>query len=467
MRFARCFILFLTLLLSMSVIAQDDIPVMGTLMGSHEGYTLFTHQRSPEVYLINDQGEVVHEWRVSRPGRDAFLLENGNLVVSVARANPQYENFAARLTFADIDGRIEEYTWDGELVWATDVINDDNYRIHHGIMPMPNGNILTIAWEYISDEDAIAAGRDPELLTGDGLWPDIFLEIERETGEIVWQWRVWDHLIQDFDPDAPNYGVVADHPNKVDLNYYDAYAGDIPDWIHANTMAYNAELDQIAISAREFNEVWIVDHSLTTEEAATEAGDLLYRWGNPEAYDRGGPEDQVLHWQHDVQWIPEGYPGAGNIIAYSNIHTAEDGETRYSSIIEFTPPLQADGTYPLVDGQPYEPNSPAWTYVADDPASLFSQYISGVQRLPDGNTLIIQGSSGRLVEVNSNGDVVWDFLTPVRRSMADPLENNNQLAIFRARRYQPDFPAFEGRDLTPQYSLMQYARPAEEEESDE
>jgi hypothetical protein len=80
-----------------------------------------------------------------------------------------------------------------------------------------------------------------------------------------------------------------------------------------NSVSYNAKLDQILISVRSFNEFWIIDHSVTTKEAAGhtggrsgKGGDLLYRWGNPSAYRAGKTSDQKLFAQHDAHWIPEG-----------------------------------------------------------------------------------------------------------------------------------------------------------------
>ena len=86
----------------------------------------------------------------------------------------------------------------------------------------------------------------------------------------------------------------------MDINYLGNQPTGVADWMHANAVDYNEDLDQIMISAREFNEVWIIDHSTSTAEAASHSGgmygkggDLLYRWGNPEAYGRGDSTDRV------------------------------------------------------------------------------------------------------------------------------------------------------------------------------
>ncbi|MGN6917304.1 hypothetical protein, partial [Neisseria sp. P0017.S004] len=85
-------------------------------------------------------------------------------------------------------------------------------------------------------------------------------------------------------------------------------------------------------------------------------GSLLYRWGNPQAYQRGAPQDQQFFGQHDVHWIDEGLPGAGNIILFNNGDTRKDGA--YSSIEEIKPPVKADGSYEIEDGAAYGPEIP-------------------------------------------------------------------------------------------------------------
>ena len=137
-----------------------------------------------------------------------------------------------------------------------------------------------------------------------------------ETDEIVWEWHAWDHLIQDFDSTKANYGVVADHPELIDVNYFTNNGN--PDWMHANAIDYNENLDQVVISNPEFNEIWIIDHSTTTAQAAGSTGgsagrggDLIYRWGNPMTYGHGDSTDIQLHYQHNPNWIDDFVPSSG------------------------------------------------------------------------------------------------------------------------------------------------------------
>lgn len=452
MRLSRFAALVMILLIGLASQAQQTELTVGTLRGDHSGYTLITPLRSHFVYLIDPYGRAVNEWRVSGQGRDAFLRENGNLVVSVPKLNPD-ESFAANIQFAQRDGRIEEYTWDGERIWAYEFERPD-FRVHHGINLMPDGNVQFIAWERKTREEAIANGRNPAIL-GDGLWTDAIFEVDPTTSEIVWEWHVWDHLVQDFDPTKANYGVVADNPQRIDINFFEGYEL-IEDWIHANSIGYNPQLGHLAISAREQNEIWVIDRNITTEEAAGPAGDLLYRWGNAAAYDRGTDETHQLFYQHDIQWIPEGLPGAGNMIAFSNTHPMAGGDF-FSRIVEWTPPLQEDDSYAIDDGEPYGPLQPAWTWQTDPPQDFFSQYISGMQRLRNGNTLITYGGEGILWEVTPAGDIVWEYQLPFNGVELIAQGGEPDARIFRARRYEDDHPALAGRDLQPIAALQDMA----------
>jgi hypothetical protein len=427
---------------------------VGTIRGSTDGYTLFKVASSHEVYLIDGDGRIVNEWTIEEPARDAILRENRNLVVSYDPVNYR----GPQASFGPPFAQFAEYTWDGEPVWSYEFALGAQYQVHHGIEVLPNGNIMFIAWDFKSSEEAIAMGRDPDDL-GNGLWPDVVFEYDPSQDAIVWEWHTWDHIIQDFDPDLPNYGVISEHPHKVDINFYEPGLS-VEDWMHTNAVDYNPELDQIVLSVREFNEVWVVDHSLTTEEAKGPAGDLLYRWGNPRAYQRGTEEDRQISFQHDAQWVPSGYPGEGNIIIFSNRHNfasslpmqAEedlDG-VDYSKIVEFTPPLQPDGTYLIEEGDPFGPELPSWSFGEDpDDYNFYSRAQSGVQPLANGNRLIIRSADAVLLEVTPEGEVVWEYVPPFN-GVYSVMDSSNALpTMFRARQYPADYPGLEGHDLTP------------------
>ncbi|GEM_PF-1321741 len=381
------------------------------------GYNLFSPLGSSTTTLMDNQQNVIKTWTSSYgPGLSMYLLENGDLIRTASTDSTDFDTGGA-------SGRIERYNWDGDLIWEFDY-DSANFRSHHDIEVLPNGNILIVAWQLKTEAEAIQAGRDSAQITEGELWPDSILEIEptgTSGGNIVWEWHVWDHLIQDHDVTKDNYGVVADHPEKININYM---SNTRADWNHINSIDYNPELKQIIVSVRNFSEIWVIDHDSTTAEAAGAAGDLLYRWGNPAAY--GGSGDQQLFNQHDAKWIEAGLEGEGNILIFNNGRGREDGD--YSSVEEITLPLQAD--------ESYDWNMDAtlvWNFTASTPTDFYASRISGAQRLRNGNTLICEGTEFYAFEVTKNKELVWEY--------TDTAE------LFRVERYAPDFAGFADTEL--------------------
>jgi hypothetical protein len=207
--------------------------------------------------------------------------------------------------------------------------------------------------------------------------------------------------------------VVGAHPELIDINY----GSSTEDWLHCNSIDYNINLDQILISSKYFHEIWVIDHSTTTAEAAShtggnsgKGGDLLYRWGNPCTYRAGTINDEMLFSQHDATWIEPGCPGAGNILIFNNGKNRPI--TKYSSIDEIVPPVDNNGIYYLAPDSAYGPMTPIWRYTALPLTSFYADFLSGCQRLPDGNTLICDGPAGRFFEVTPEKETVWEYINP-------------------------------------------------------
>ncbi|MCI0713042.1 MAG: aryl-sulfate sulfotransferase [Chloroflexi bacterium] len=397
---------------------------------AEDGYVLVSMVQSKDTLLLSNDGRVVNIWPGDYyPSNSAYLLDNGHLQRAVSLENTF--GFAPNGQWGFIGGRIEELNWDGEVVWSFEFASEDHVT-HHDIEPMPNGHILFLAFERLTREDAIAEGFNPEFFAEDRdeIWSEAVYEVDPATNEIVWEWHLWDHFIQDFDENAENFGVVADHPEKVNINFKDPDESLAPNWWHVNAVAYNAELDQIVLSPRRYSEIWIIDHSISTGEAAGEAGDLLYRWGNPQTYNTGTAEDRQLYYQHDPRWIREGRPGEGNITIFDN-----GGAPRpYSRVVEMKPPVGEDGHYIMEVGQPTGPTELEWEYVAETPENFFSSLISGAERQPNGNTIIDEGLRGHIFEVTSDGEIVWEYNLPPAAW------------AFRAERY--NLPVFGELDMT-------------------
>jgi hypothetical protein len=480
--------LFLALALAAGAVgAQPSLPPPSQPRGLvvHEpevspGYVLFGPSRSSSAYLLRNDGQVVHEWKGSYTGGGGTLLWDGRLL----RTGRDPE--ALHFRHGGVSGIVQQVAWDGTLVWEWK-LSDATRILHHEIAALPNGNVLALAWETKTREEALAAGRLPAATPEQGLHSEWILEIRPippDDAEIVWEWHVWDHLVQDVDPAKPNHGEPAAHPGRLDLNALAARSsisaeelaqlqalGYVPegatpedleaDFLHANSLDYHAGLDQIAVSIPELGEVWILDHSTTTAQAATSAGgrsgrggDILYRWGNPAAYGRGGVAEKQLFFQHDVRWIREGSPGAGHLTIFDNGRD-RPGAPPWSAVVEIATPIDGDGRYPLANGLPYDPTEPVWSWRL--PADHFAPFISGSERQPGGNTLACSGPDGVLLEVTPAGEIVWEFRNPFRAEMiplADgsppqPDMDKMPFSVFQASRIAPDHPALAGRKLEP------------------
>jgi hypothetical protein len=391
-----------------------------------QGYTLLAPLDSTNTYLLDMQGKVVQTWASdSTPALFPMLLENGHLL------RPGSIGSDSRIFGPQpgVGGRIQEFTWEGKLVWDYRFYNARQLP-HHDMTRLPNGNVLLIVSDRKTTEEALAAGRRPELIGNSYLIPDSLVEIKPTgptTGEVVWEWHLWDHLVQDHDKTKANYGNVREHPELVNLNYTDGEPDapaktprpqrTNPDWTHFNGVAYNPDLDQIAVSVHAFSEFWILDHGTTTAQAAGhkggrggKGGDLLYRWGNPRTYRAGTKADQKLFRQHNAHWIPKGHPGEGHLLVFNNGNGRTGGN--YSSVDELALPVDAEGRYACKPGTAYGPDQPFWSYSAPKKSEFYSSFISGAQRLPNGNTLICSGANGTVFEVTADKEIVWKYVNP-------------------------------------------------------
>jgi hypothetical protein len=395
------------------------------------GHILFAPMNSQTTYLIDKTGAVTYTWESNYlPGEAVYWVNDGTIIRTIKIV--PLANGAG--------GGFQKVTWDGTVVWEYRYCTDQVLS-HHDIEPLPNGNVLMIAWETKTRNEAIAAGRNPNKV-GSIFRPDHIIEVKKTgptTGEIVWEWHVWDHLIQDYDPSKANYGVVGDHPELIDINYGNSKE----DWLHCNSVDYNEKFDQILICSKYFHEIWVIDHSTTIAEAAGhtggnsgKGGDILYRWGNPATYRAGTIDDEMLFSQHDATWIESSYPGAGNILIFNNGKNRPN--IQYSSVDEIVPPVDNNGNYYLASGAAYGPETPIWSYTANPLTSFYADFLSGCQRLPNGNTLICDGPAGRFFEVTPEKETVWEYVN----TYPAPLFNN----VFKIQYIAPAETS-EGSDL--------------------
>ncbi|MCF8276415.1 MAG: aryl-sulfate sulfotransferase [Flavobacteriales bacterium] len=455
--------LFILITLPFGLFGQQTTGLFEYDWHAEEGFILWGPIFSRSQYLMNNCGEIVHTWEDDTVslGNSIYLLENGTLL-RCAKADTA---ISCPIGAGGGSERIQKVDWDGNVTWDF-IYYDMQKRLHHDIELLPNGNILAIAWVRKDMPTCIQAGRNPGTLSYGELYNERIIEIEPtgpHTGNVVWQWDLWDHLVQDFDNTKDNFGVIADHPELLNVNWLnenEAVPGQ-SDFIHLNAIDYNAELDQIVLSSQILSEIWIIDHSTTTQEAASHAGgtygkggDFLYRYGNPQVYNRGDATDQKLWRQHDAHWIESGLADEGGIMIFNN---GLDRPVSFSEIDVVMPPQTSPGVYELAAGESYGPTETVWNYHASDSVSFYSYFISGAGRLPNGNTLICEGNKGKLFEVTYDGQKVWEYVNPVTVngiiSSTDPIPMAGGGAfqgniVFRAEKYAVDFPGFAGHDLS-------------------
>ncbi len=341
------------------------------------------------VYLMSKEARLLYEWELTNNiGNDVFLLDNGSLLASLESDDPQINlgGKGGRLQFVAPDGTLE---WD--FIYSTLA-----GETHHDAELLPNGNIIAMVWSRIPAELTAQAG----FMLDEDVFPESIIEIDPTTDEIVWEWHSWDHLIQEFDATKDNFGMVAEHPERIDLNYI-PNSGNLPeikgDIMHANALAYDEANDVILLSVNFYSEVWAIDHSTNTEEAASSSGgnygkggDLIYRFGNPEAYQNPvGP--RLFHNQH----FPNLLKGAdqGKMLIYSN-----GNNIGQSTVFE----LELPSAYNLQNNVNNEPKV-LWSFTDPD---LYSPRVSGAVPLPNGNILITEGDYG-FWEVTREKEVVW------------------------------------------------------------
>ncbi len=449
-----CTILIFAFSLTNALSQTKTLGLTKHFTGSDEdGYVLFTPIASDTTFLINKCGQRIHEWHSKyTPGLSVYLLPNGNLLKTGT-----YDD----TTFGAAGGRggvIEELDWDSKLIWSYVIFNDSLCQ-HHDIRPMPNGNIMVMTWHSISKLQAISLGRSP-LNFGNSqtdLWGERLIELKprgKDSADIVWQWDLFDHLVQDLDSTKANYGNVGNNPGLMDINY--ALNKKTRDWIHMNGIDYNPKLDQIVMSCHNISEIWIIDHSTTKAQAIShtggkygKGGDLLYRWGNPIAYKQGGLSDRKLFKQHNPNWIKGGLKDSGSIMVFNN---GWDRDSFYSTVEVIPTPVNINGSYN--NSLPYGPSKSSWIYKDSIPTNFFALIISGAQRLPNGNTLICSGPQGRFFEVTPNQKTVWEYINP---TVGDFIQQDGQTpnnnAVFRCEYYPNTYSAFKNKNLSPKGTI--------------
>lgn len=360
-------------------------------------YTLYATKNESQAYLCDTNGTNYKTWSFSSSAKNAYstYLVPGDTLVRTTTYEASGSPGSGGST-----GKIQKVTWDGTVVWEYQY-SSSTTQMHHDICPMPNGNVIFISYDVKSSADATQAGSS----TASTFWSEKLVEVKPNysTGgaTIVWEWKLWDHLCQNYSSSKDNYVTsIVNNPQLLNINY--AGSGNLPDRYHMNGIDYNEELDQIVVSMHFMNSVFVIDHSTTTAEAAGhtggnsgKGGDFLYRWGNPASY--GATGTTMFNTIHDAHWISSDNPNYPNYLCgYKN-----NMQPTKTQIVIWNPPY--DGyNYSLTLGQAYAPTTYAYQYT-----STFSASNEGnSQQLPNGN-MLVNNAFGSVYEVNSAGTQVW------------------------------------------------------------
>lgn len=339
-------------------------------------------------YLLNKQGHRVYEWNFdTNLGNDLELLPDGRLL-------GMFKVFSPEIDFGGGGGTIKILSPNSGVEWQY-TYHSENYIAHHDVEMLPNGNLLFISWERVSQSVAQEQGAN----VANDIFPESLIEINPSNNQIVWRWNSFDHIVQNVDTNKPNYGNVGDSPHLIDINYNsDINNGDI---MHANGIDYDEEKDIIYLSVNAYSEIWVIDHSTTINEAASntggnynKGGDLLYRFGNPEAYDNIG--NRLFYNNHFPNLIEKEVPGKDNMLVFVN----KDEGVERSAVYE----LNLPETFHLIPNMNNEP-SIVWQFTD---TAMYSRIVSGAVRLKNGNTLICDGNYG-FWEITQDGLIAWKY----------------------------------------------------------
>ena len=271
-----------------------------------------------------------------------------------------------------------------ELDWNSNVVwSYETSMIHHDFERLPNGNTLVLAWDRIpADLSARVNGGYTTSGDPDSMYGDVVLEIT-PTGLVSNEWRSWEHLDTQEDVICSLEGRVA--------------------WTYGNSIGVAPGGDLI-VSYRSTSVVGIVDRT---------SGNFKWKWG----------PGQISH-QHHPTYLPN-----GRVLMFDNgVHGVGTVRSR------------------VIEVDPNDENRIVWQYVGNPPASFFSPLTSSADRLPNGNTLICEGSSGRIFEITREHEIVWEYTSP----WVLPVFGGQSNALFRAHRYGLDHPALAGKDLNPE-----------------
>lgn len=360
-------------------------------------YTLYAPKNGTQAFLVDTANTPVtyKTWTFNSQSTYSCYLLPGDTILRTSSYTASGHPGTGGIT-----GKFQKVTWAGTVAWEY-TYSSSTTQMHHDICALPNGNVLIISYDTKTSTQATQAGSS----SASTYWSEKIVEVHQTgptTGEVVWEWKLWDHLCQNYNAAKDNYvSSIIENPQLLNINY--AGTGSLPDRWHMNGIDYNEELDQIVVSMHFMNSAFVIDHSTTTAEAAGhtggnsgKGGDFLYRWGNPASYGASG--SAVFSTIHDAHWVSSDNVNFPNYLAAYNNNGGTGGKTAFDI---WLPPY--DGyNYSYTEGTAYLPASEAYEYT-----STFTANNEGnSQQLPNGNSLICN-FQGSIYEVDENGTQLW------------------------------------------------------------
>ena len=379
------------------------------------GYTVFDIRNGDNTTagaaLIDMNGNLLRHWTEVGATPSPFRILPGGYVVGGSSSRQGHQEALELL----------QLNWDGEVVWKfdrTELVEDEGEdprwmaRLHHdwqregspvgyyapGAEPMVDGGRTLI----LTHRNVLRPEISDKLLED-----DYILEVTWD-GDIVWEWLASDHVEEfGFSGDARN--TIYRYPG------WSENRGSA-DWLHINSATYigpNHWYDEgddrfhpenVIFSSRQANIIGIIDRT----------GSIVWKMG-PDYRDVPALAElgQILG-QHHPHLIPEGLPGAGNLLVFDNGGAAgyaaptPTAPTGRSSLSRFwSRVLEVN---PVTFEKVWEYSVPALGR-----AKFFSRNVSSAQRLPNGNTMIAEGATGRIFEVTIDNEIVWEYINPYYR----------------------------------------------------
>ena len=310
------------------------------------GFTLFAPQSGGgKVYLIDLEGNVTHTWQMPYPpGNSGYLTERGTLFYN-GKTIEDSKRFISERPWKG--GAALEVDWNGRVLW--EVRQPDH---HHDGIRLRNGNVLLICLARLPQDlvPKIKGGMPGTEHNGE-MYADYLVEMTT-AGQVVWEWRTWEHL----DPEADCITAVQDQREE---------------WTHGNGVAELPNGD-IALSFRNISTVIIIDRK---------TGKIIWKLGAPPL---------------SAANMPRCHCPMATCSSSTTARTGLDHTMPFSRIIEVDL-----ATKQIV-----------WKYQEKRESDFFSPRISNAQRLPNGNTLICEGDFGRFFEVTHDGELVWEYVNP-------------------------------------------------------